>query len=134
MFGPYEIVYKGRPYYGNVALKEYHIVEREGEYALFRVRDMAAVPISKPLTEAIAGMMPSPGTLIPDGFMRALREVGLMAEEEGMETVPTAAEGAPSEPPSGPRVVNMALFVTQTCNMRCVYCYGNGVVNTANAA
>jgi uncharacterized protein len=126
MFGPYEITCDGRTCYGNVALKEHHIVEREGEYALFRVRDMAALPISRALTGAIARMMPTPGTLIPDGFMQALREVGLVAEGEETEAVPPAGEGAASRPPPGPRVVNMALFVTQTCNMRCVYCYGNG--------
>lgn len=126
MFGPYEITYDGRTYYGNVALKEYHIVEREGEYALFRVWDMAAVPISRLLTEAIARMIPTPGMLIPDGFMQALREVGVVAEGEETEAVHPAVEGRASEAPAGPRVVNMALFVTQTCNMRCVYCYGKG--------
>lgn len=126
MFGPYEIMHNGHKYHGNVALKEYHIVEREGEFTLFRVRDMAAVPISEPLTEAIVQLMPSPGRLIPDGFMQVLRGVGLVAEEEEKPVLPPAGEEAASEAPAGPAVVNIALFVTQICNMRCVYCYGKG--------
>lgn len=123
MFGPYEISHNGRTWHGNVALKEHHIVERNGDTCLFRVQDMAAVQISKELTEALARMLPAPGKLIPDELMRALRACGLVAE--GETETPAPAAKAPGKPPACP-VVNMALFLTQTCNMRCVYCFGKG--------
>lgn len=121
MFGPYEITYHGRTWHGNVTLKEHHIVERNGESCLLRVQDMAVVPISGALSEALVRMLPAPGTLIPDELMRALRAAGLIAEEETDTPVPAGADKLPTYP-----VVNMALFLTQTCNMRCVYCYGKG--------
>lgn len=123
MFGPYKITHKGRAYYGNVSLKEYHIVQSNGEYTLFLAQDVKAVPISRQLVQAIVRLMPSPGTLIPDGFMQALREVGLV--REGTEKSVSEKNSAPSCS-NEPLVTNMALFVTQTCNMRCFYCYGNG--------
>ena len=141
MFGPYEITRDGRTYHGNVALMEHRLLERDGEHCLFRAPDMAALPVSGALAEAIARLTPGFSTLVPDGLMQALRGCGLVAEEEagamGAEDDAERAEAmddaagaepkdeAPAAPATWP-VVNIALFLTQTCNLRCVYCYGEG--------
>jgi uncharacterized protein len=127
MFGPYEITYNGRTYHGNVALKEHHIVERNGEYCLFRVTDMAAVPVGKALAEAVLQMLPSPGMLIPDALMKELTECGLVTPADDSEkesSDPSAA--TETQTASDLPVTNIILFLTQACNMRCTYCYGNG--------
>jgi uncharacterized protein len=131
MFGSYEIARDGSTYHGNVALKEHRLVERDGEHCLFLVPDMVALPVSGPLAEAVAGLTPGFATLVPDGLMQALRGCGLVAEAErdagpgGDAAGVGAGAEAPATPPDLP-VVSLALFLTQTCNLRCVYCYGEG--------
>jgi uncharacterized protein len=132
---PYEIEFEGRTYCGDAVLREHRIIERDGAYSLFRVQDMAAVPISEALAKAIARFMPGPGSLAPYALMQPLRACGLVVEE-----------GTEPEPPPLPRqratlpVINLLLFVTQTCNMNCVYCFGRageyghpGVMSTETA-
>jgi uncharacterized protein len=127
MFEPYKITYNGRTYHGNVTLKEHRIVERDGEYSLFRVPDMAAVPVSGSLVEAMLRMLPSPGTLIPDELMKALKGCGLAVSAEYPEKESADPPAAGEMPASSDLpVVNIILFLTQACNMRCAYCYGNG--------
>jgi uncharacterized protein len=127
MFEPYKNTYNGRTYHGNVTLKEHRIVERDGEYSLFRVPDMAAVPVSGSLVEAMLRMLPSPGTLIPDELMKALKGCGLAVSAEYPEKESADPPAAGEMPASSDLpVVNIILFLTQACNMRCAYCYGNG--------
>ena len=133
MFGPYEITRDGRMYHGGVRLKEHHLVERDGEHCLFLVQDMAALPVSGALAKAIAGLTPGFSTLVPDGLMQALRGCGLVEEAEqeagAAEAGEAGAAEAGAEAPAAPRafpVSSLYLFLTQTCNLRCVYCYGEG--------
>jgi uncharacterized protein len=127
MFGPYEITRDGRTWHGNVALKEHGLLERDGRHCLFLVADMAAVPVSAALAAAIARLTPGFSTLVPDGLMQALRGCGLVAESQVAEDARAAEAGeeAPAAPPARP-VSSLYLFLTQTCNLRCVYCYGEG--------
>lgn len=119
MIEPYELEYKGRRWHGNVTLGEHHFVERDGEYSVFQVREMAATAISASLAQAIVRLIPGSGTLIPDPLMQALRSCGL---------VPTAQVGtrtaAVPQPPAQWPVSSISLFIAQACNMRCAYCYG----------
>jgi uncharacterized protein len=134
MLAPYEITRDGRTYHGNVALKEHRLLERDGEHCLFLVPDMAALPVSAALAKAIAGLRPGFATLLPGALMRALRGCGLVAEPEAdAECAGAKADeaGTPSgnEAPAGSHrfpVRSLALFLTQTCNLRCIYCYGEG--------
>jgi uncharacterized protein len=129
MFGPYDITLNGRVFHGNVALKEHHLFERDGETFLLRVADMAAMLITPDLTRVLKGWLPSPGTLVPDGLMKALRAANLVAEDALQAKVtPEAAttkdiEGNEERPDPG-SVSNIALLLAQTCNMACPYCYG----------
>ena len=136
MFGPYEIALDGRLLHGNVVLKEHHLVERDGAFALLRVTDMAAAPVSPALAQLLSRWMPTPGTLVPDGLMRALRAAGLVAEGEpgGGQAAPeaatsqdaAAAQDAPAgaEPPLPGAVIGITLLLAQSCNLACTYCYG----------
>jgi uncharacterized protein len=129
MFGPYDITLNGRVFHGNVAIKEHHIFERDGEAFLLRVADMAATLITPDLARVLKGWLPSPGKLVPDKLMQALRAADLVAEDalqakdnpqfSKMKDV----EGKEERPDPG-SVSNIALFLAQTCNMACTYCYG----------
>jgi hypothetical protein len=77
------------------------------------VPDMAAVPVSGALVDAMLRMLPSPGALIPDELMKALHECGLAVRTKDSEkesTDPPAAGemSASSDLP----VVNIAMFLT----------------------
>jgi len=134
MFGPYDITLNGRIFHGNVALKEHHVFERDGECFLLRVTDMAAAPIAQGLARVLANLMPSPGTLVPDKLMQVLQNADLVAEEASQE--PQAPPGTPPETaaakdaeakadrPTPGAVANIAIFLAQTCNLACTYCYG----------
>ena len=137
---PYAITHNGCTYHGNVTLADHHIVERDGAYTLFRVADLVAMPISPALAQTLSRLIPGPGSMIPDTLMRVLREVGLVPPAPPDPTAEPASTAAPPamspakavETPNHPAparshpVVNVALFLTQTCNLRCVYCYGQG--------
>lgn len=132
MLGPYEITLDGRVLHGNVTLKEYHLVERDGACFLLRVAEMAAAPIAPALARLLAGWAPSPGTLIPDRLMQALRGAQLVVEEpsQNPQSPPEAAAAKDAdvvkERPAPGAVVNIALFLAQSCNLACTYCYGRG--------
>jgi len=130
IFGSYEITLEGRVLHGNVALKEHHIVERDGDCFLLRVADMAATPVAPALARLLASWSPSPGTLVPDGLMQALRGARLVAEEASHEA-PTplkAAAAKDAEPnedqPAPGAVASITIFLAQSCNLACSYCYG----------
>ena len=138
MFAPYEITRGGRTWHGDVAVKEHRLFVRDGAHCLFLVPDMAAVPVSADVAAAIARLTPGFSTLVPDELMRALRGCGLVGEAQKETTGPEEEAGgdAGADPAAehGDRdgaapcfpVTSLALFLTQTCNLRCVYCYGEG--------
>ncbi len=140
MFGPYEIERDGRTWHGNVALKEHHLVEHDGRHCLFLVEEMTARPVSAALAAAIARLTPGLATLVPDALMQALRGCGLVEDSEkaGSGATDGGAAGAGANggaagagdggraAPAAFAVSNVVLFLTQTCNLRCVYCYGEG--------
>jgi len=140
LFQPYAITQQGRIFHGNVSLADHHLVARDGAYTLFRVADLVAMPISPALALTLSRLMPGPGRLIPDALMRLLRELRLVppappdpsAEPASTAAPPAMSPANAAETPNRPAparphpVVNIALFLTQTCNLRCVYCYGQG--------
>lgn len=120
MYGSYEIKYKDRTYFGDVTLKEYHIIERNGAYYLYRVQEMVALPIDQLLAQDLREFMPGSGSLIPDTLMHLLQDFGLVHDDERQIVDPDIQQKSSTFP-----VANMSLFITQTCNMRCIYCFGN---------
>ena len=125
MFGPYEIELEGRRYFGNVALREFHSFEHEGNTYVIDVQSLSAQAVSPRLAGAINRLAMDPGILVPESLMQTLRGLKLVA---GEEDAPPKAESSPKpEAQAKPEfpVVNIGLFLAQECNMRCVYCYGN---------
>jgi uncharacterized protein len=124
MFGPYEVVFEGRKYFGNLSLREFHMIASEDGVCLYDVEAMAARTVTAELA-ALAGQATAPGALVPEPVMEALRELGLVRREPDAPAAPQATRD-PAGPKSKPEfsVCNLGLFVAQQCNMRCVYCYG----------
>lgn len=133
MFGLYEVEYEGRRYFGNVLLKEFHRFSRNGEIYLFAVEQMAAHKISELTSRIIDRVSSSAGGLVPESMVEELRKFDLVHElaRDKDDNMPEKADandandcGADKKAELGVR--GIALFVAQECNMRCVYCYGQG--------
>jgi uncharacterized protein len=122
ILGPYEVQYRGQRYFGNVRLVEHRIFESHGALYLFNVASHTACAISERVAAACAEVDRSYGELVPEGTISELTGLSLIAGTDGDHT---AATETAAERDSDP-VVNIALFLAQQCNMRCVYCYGNG--------
>ena len=153
MFGPYAITVEGRTLYGNVALKEHHLVRREDACFVLVAPSLEAAPVAPALADALAHLTLLPGTLVPVRLMAALRGAGLVAGEEAAGSVavedgtagrsgnvgPAAGQGAgpgdgsddgsdgaaPAQDSAAPwRVTALTLLLAQSCNLACTYCYG----------
>jgi uncharacterized protein len=127
MLSPYEIEYEGRRYFGNVLLREYHIFEHDNANYLVDVDNKAVSPISAQLASMIKKVDSAFGSLIPESAIDELRKFKLVAGEEDVPSKAVAdSDSAVSCEEFEYPVVNICLFLTQECNMRCVYCYGDG--------
>ena len=128
MFGPYEIECDGREYVGNVSLKELHKFCRDGDTYLFVVETMAAHRISEMTSRIIDRVGSSFGSLVPLEMIKELRKLDLVVED-GIPAKKSGANGDNSNGADGKRIPSISaiiLFVAQECNLRCVYCYGEG--------
>ncbi len=81
-------------------IKPYHLFNHQGSWYAINVQEMSAAIID----DATAGMLETINTEQPV-------RIESHTEEQLKEFIP---------------VVNMSLFLTQSCNLRCVYCYGDG--------
>lgn len=127
MFGPYQVDHEGRTYFGNVSLREFHIFEYDGHLYVVNVGRMAAFPISHRLASLIDRVASTFGGLVPESVMIELRKLELIATDEvGPPESSLEGETADSRPKSEYPITTIALLLAQECNMRCVYCYGDG--------
>jgi uncharacterized protein len=131
MFAPYEIEYEGRRYFGNVSLREFHIFDYDGNAYLVDVESLTARPVSPRLAVMIGHAASACGGLVPASVVEALRGLKLIEglDDDRPETPPEVAPGSEAKAAPGKAefpIANMALFLAQECNMRCVYCYGDG--------
>jgi uncharacterized protein len=121
MLGSYQLEYERQTYFGNVTLREFHIFGYGDHIYLANVEAMTAFSVSPRMADLIRVIAVTPGSLIPVAFVQELRKLQLIPEGE----VPV--EG--SRPDRSRRecsVTNITLLIAQRCNMRCVYCYGDG--------
>ncbi len=130
MLGPYTLSVDGRRLYGGVSLKEHHVVRRDEACFVLIVDDMTVAPIDPALADGISRLAFMPGTLVPERLMHALQAAGLVAEDQaGPAAAPEdlcGHEDAATPGRSSPGAVgNLALFLTQSCNLACSYCYGD---------
>lgn len=96
-----------------------HTFNRNGRRFVLDVEQMTT---SEARTEADALPQKPAIPLQPD--------IGILPPDPPGALVTTDPQKELSEDvPSGKRlepVVNMGLFLTQTCNLKCIYCYGDG--------
>lgn len=101
------------------AIKPWHLFNHRGGWYVIDINGMAASAIddvtARVLEEtAVRGM----AALDPQEE-EELRKLGLIADVT--RKVPEAGQEEEPIP-----IMNMCLFLTQSCNLRCIYCYGGG--------
>jgi len=99
-------------------LNPHHVFRHEGELHLIDVERLTAHRLDDPaVARALAALAADPRTPVADRTLRKFAALGLIPAPE----TPRAARL-----PEPAVIRNIALFVTQRCNLRCVYCYGDG--------
>jgi uncharacterized protein len=117
----YQLEHQGRTYFGNVSLRQFHIFCYGGQTYLANVDAFKAFPISADFADQVQRVAVSSGSLVPQALFRELQRVELVRAGEQELDAWTRDRSRPAK-----LVTNMTLLLAQRCNMRCVYCYGDG--------
>jgi len=97
---------------------DHHLFVRDGRHYVIDVERMSASSIDEEAAAALERLSADPDGGVDPETRGRLVEMGLLMAHE---PEPQAEE--PTEPPP---ISNITLFVTQECNLDCVYCYGLG--------
>ena len=107
-------------------LLPYHKFDYDGNAYLLNVEHMTAGRIGERASAALDRISSDADAPVPAEILEELNQLGLVIDEarsagEGSET-----KTRHDDAEEGATVRDIALFVSQRCNLRCVYCYGAG--------
>ncbi|MDW7675875.1 MAG: 4Fe-4S cluster-binding domain-containing protein, partial [Bacillota bacterium] len=96
----------------------FHLFNHLGNNYLINIENMQACSVDEIIVKTIKLMDTEPISSIPPSIEATLKRLGLILEVKpdnrgNMEKAPIP-------------IVRMALFLTQSCNLNCIYCYGDG--------
>lgn len=103
------------------AIKPYHLVQHQGSWQLINVEGMFAEPIDEAAASMLARIAAEPVMQLEPYMQEQLGKLGLLTAGEGQAAKAKQAKKTEAYP-----VINISLFLTQSCNLNCVYCYGDG--------
>lgn len=101
-------------------IKPYHLFQHQGSWHVINVEGMFANTIDEAAARVLEMITAEPVTQL-EPLMEELKKLGLLAEDGGQTQ--KAKKEIKKEPFP---VINMSLLLTQSCNLKCVYCYGDG--------
>ncbi len=104
---------------GSVHRKPWHQFRHDDRNYVINIGDMRAAVIDDDLARLLARLADEPGITLDASRTGQLARLGLLAEA-------APAQAAAGKQVPAPPVTNVALFLTQSCNLCCVYCYGDG--------
>ena len=102
-------------------IQPYHQFNHQGSWYVINIEGMFASSIDEATVGALEMITAEPPAPLESPLKEQLKKLGLLSE--GGEQTPNAKKERPAEPVP---VVHMCLFLTQSCNLKCVYCYGDG--------
>lgn len=106
-----------------MTLLPYHRFDHNGRSYVFNIERMFAGRVSKGTAAALDRRAAAPDAPLSAEAQEELKALRLERDRAWQER--EAEAGARTETPQEPPLVNIALFVSQECNMRCTYCYGS---------
>lgn len=101
---------------GNIV--PFHLFHYHGSRYVIDIEGMQASAVDEPTAKVLEMLVAEPEMVLTTGMKEDLNKLGLISEagDKSKKTVKT--ESFP--------IVYIALFLTQSCNLRCIYCYGDG--------
>jgi uncharacterized protein len=99
-------------------LMPFHMFNHDGNCYVINVENMQAFAVDNAIGKAIENIINNPEARISPDMEENLKNLGLASEIKEKKEYQKKHELF--------TIVNMALLLTQSCNLRCIYCYGNG--------
>jgi len=109
---------EGREGEERMNLKPFHLFEHQDKRCVINIEEMAAQAVDEDTAGVLGGLNGDPGSALLSDRAELLRKLDLISDDGRR-----AKEGTRKEPVP---ITNMALFLTQSCNLNCIYCYGKG--------
>ncbi len=99
-------------------IKPFHLFEQKGCRCLINIEDMSAQSVDEKTFVLLEKLNVESGTALQSGTAEHLSRLGLITDAGGQTRKEIKKDPIP--------IVNMPLFLTQSCNLNCTYCYGAG--------
>ena len=96
----------------------FHLFHHHGNHYVINIENMRVSSVDKITVKVLEMIFNKPETLLTSDMEEALKKLGLIYD--GREKIENTAKV------EHPSIINMALLLTQSCNLRCIYCYGDG--------
>ncbi len=96
----------------------FHLFHHQGKHYVINIESMQTSAVDELTAESLALMITEPETLLPYDMEEALKKLGLISEGWQKSKRSVKKDDSP--------IINLCLFLTQSCNLKCVYCYGDG--------
>ena len=102
----------------NARLKPFHLCNHQEHRYMINIEDMQAHPIDEKTANLLQQAIDNGDSFWISQNKEQLKALGLLSQKQKK-----AAQKALKDPVP---IVNAAFFLTQSCNLRCIYCYGEG--------
>ncbi|MCP4575492.1 MAG: nif11-like peptide radical SAM maturase [Deltaproteobacteria bacterium] len=102
----------------DLRLKPFHVGKHRGHWYMINIEDMEARPIHGKTADLLRQVSDNGDSFWRSRNQEQLKSLSLLSQNRSK----AARKGLKDPVP----IVNAAFFLTQSCNLRCVYCYGEG--------
>jgi len=100
-------------------IKPCHVFNHQGRWYVINIEKMSACIIDDETAGVIEKIMAAPDLRLESTMEEQLKKLELLSEDVGQ--TPKAKKEKEAVP-----VINLSIFLTQSCNLKCIYCYGEG--------
>ncbi len=100
------------------AVKPYHRIQHLGRHCVIDIEEMQASAIDEAAARMLTRHSAAPAAPMEPDVREQLAQLGLLMDGDVQPPKEAKSEPVP--------LASVALFLIQSCNMRCVYCYGDG--------
>ncbi|TGE36585.1 nif11-like peptide radical SAM maturase [Desulfosporosinus fructosivorans] len=96
----------------------FHLFHYQGNHYVINIETMSTRSVDEITIRALNTISTEPEMLLTSGMEEDLKKLGLISDVKEKSTKTPQKEPFP--------IINMKLFLTQSCNLKCIYCYGDG--------